>query len=274
MLDLHSHILPNIDDGARTLSEALEMARIAVADGTTCLACTPHITPGIYENRADNISTAVASLTRALADAEIPLKLVVGADVHVSPHLTERLRSGVVPTLNNSRYFLLEPPHHVVPPRIGHLVDEVLERGFIPIITHPERLTWISSHYDVIERLNDQGCLIQLTAGSIVGSFGKTASMLSERLLKEGRVDIIASDAHNVSSRSPRLSPAVRKVAEMLGADAAERMVVDRPWAILEDRPVVPAGQEARNDRSQASGGKKAKEGSGSISWFRRWFGS
>lgn len=121
MIDLHSHILPGLDDGSPNLAESLEMARLAVADGTTHMACTPHIMPGVYRNQTANIVSAMQGLERALRDAAIPLTLYIGADVHVAPDLQGQLSSGNVPTLNKSRYFLFEPPHHILPPRLEDL---------------------------------------------------------------------------------------------------------------------------------------------------------
>ncbi|MBW8314187.1 MAG: hypothetical protein K0M73_04785 [Hydrogenophaga sp.] len=107
MIDLHSHILPGIDDGAKTLDESLEMARIAVADGIHTMACTPHIYPGMYMNDGPGIECARFRLQAELVGNGIPLRLVVGADVHLVPGLIDGLKSGLVPTLNHSRYFLL-----------------------------------------------------------------------------------------------------------------------------------------------------------------------
>src|SRR5574337_485004 len=113
VIDLHTHILPGIDDGAKSLELSLEMARIAVADGTTVMACTPHIYPGLYMNDGAGIRRARDKLQMALDLKQMPLRLVVGADAHLVPELRDGLKSGRVPTLHDSRYFLLEPSHHV-----------------------------------------------------------------------------------------------------------------------------------------------------------------
>ena len=243
MIDLHSHILPRIDDGAASMEVSLEMARLAVADGITHMACTPHIVPGVYENDTASIAEAVGQLNAAVRKAGIPLVLAAGADVHLAPDLPQKLKSGDIPTLNKSRYFLLEPPHHVVPPRIEDLALRVLSDGFVPIITHPERLNWIRSHYDIILRLNDLGCRIQLTADSLTGEFGTVAQSFAIKLIDEGRVDIIASDCHGAGSRPPRLARAREMVTQRVGKASADAMVVHRPAAILNDQPLprVPA---------------------------------
>jgi protein-tyrosine phosphatase len=225
---------------------------MAVDDGISTMVCTPHVVPGLYDNDASGIADAVGALQRALLDAGIPLTLKIGADVHIAPDLPEKLARNAVPTLNGSRYFLFEPPHHVLPPKIEDLTARLIDVGFVPILTHPERLTWIKGHYSVIERLNDQGCLIQLTAAAVTGGFGRSARYYAERLLDEGRVDFLATDTHNVTSRPPMLAKARDAVAARLGADEAARMVNDRPAMILDDFELAPAAR-SRGERIKQS---------------------
>jgi protein-tyrosine phosphatase len=246
MIDLHSHILPGIDDGSPSLDVSLEMARIAIGDGIRHMACTPHIMPGVYDNDQAIVTRSVTALREGLEAANLPLNLYVGADVHIAPDLPEKLRDGQIPTLNRSRYFLFEPPHHILPPKIEDLAQRLINAGFVPIVTHPERLTWIASHYHVVERLNELGCLIQLTADSILGSFGRTALLYAERLIDEGRVDIVASDAHGVTSRRPCLSQARAAVAKRVGEEEADKMVLIRPAMVLANHAIEPAALQRR----------------------------
>jgi protein-tyrosine phosphatase len=235
MIDLHSHILPGIDDGAKTLEVSLEMARMAVADGIHTMACTPHIYPGLYGNDASGIGLARDRLQAELDARGIALRLVVGADVHLVPGLLDGLRAGRVPTLHGSRYVLLEPSHHVKPPRFEEAVFELVAAGYTPVITHPERLVWIEDHYDVFLRLIRQGAWMQLTAGALTGLFGARARYWGEKFLGEGHTHLLATDAHSSGRRVPRLSEA-RAVAErLLGAAEATRLVLERPQAILDD---------------------------------------
>lgn len=262
MIDLHCHILPGIDDGAGDLDTALEMARMAVDDGTTHLACTPHITPGIYHNDANVILPAVERLREAFAANSVSLTLTTGADIHVTPDLVEGLRTGRYPTLAGSRYFLLEPPHHVLPPGLERYCNEILESGYVPVLTHPERLTWIEDHYAVICKLDEAGVLVQLTAGSITGRFGERAQYWSQRMLLEGRVDLIASDGHNVRGRPPKMSNARALIAELLDDASAERMTVTIPGMIWRNE-AVPAKPPRRNANI-----KEPKNSRGVLGWL------
>jgi protein-tyrosine phosphatase len=235
MIDLHTHILPGIDDGARSLEISLDMARIAVADGTTVMACTPHIYPGLYMNDSVGIHRERDKLQQALDAHGIPLRLVVGADAHLVPELLDGLQSGRVPTLNGSRYFLLEPSHNVLPPRFEESVFDVMAAGYLPVITHPERLVWIEDHYDKFITMARRGAWLQLTAGAVVGKFGKRARYWSERLLADGVVHMVASDAHTTSVRSPRMSDAVPLLEKAVGSEEAHRLLHERPQAILDN---------------------------------------
>lgn len=237
MIDLHCHILPGIDDGAPDLDEALRMARVAVADGIRVTACTPHIYPGMYENDAAGIRAAIAAFREVLHREDIPLQLVEGADVHLTPDLVAGLRAGRIPTLNGSRYFLFEPPHHVAPPRLENVVFDLVSAGYVPVLTHPERLSWIDGHYPLFAKLIKGGAWMQLTAGAITGRFGGRPRYWAERMLDEGLVHIVATDAHRADKRPPLLAEAREAVAKRCGEAVAEAMVSGVPDAMLRDLP-------------------------------------
>ena len=263
MIDLHSHILPGIDDGAKDIATSVEMARMAVADGTTVLACTPHILEPHYRNDTEIIERTLSGLREVLARENIPLQLVAGADIHISHDLLDRLRDGSAPTLNKSRYFLFEPPHHVMPPGIVEFCRHILGKGYVPVLTHPERLTWVDEkRYSQIEALDRIGVAIQLTGGSITGNFGKNARYWSERMLKEGRVDIVASDAHDTKHRTTVLSRARAQVVEWCGEETAERLFEQNSRRILDNQELLP------KTRRKAPGKKEKK---GLLSMFERF---
>ena len=239
MIDLHCHLLPLMDDGSTSLADSLAMARLAVSDGISVTACTPHILPGIYNNDGPTICAAVKELQSALDREGIRLVLTTGADAHIAPDLLDGLRSGKVLSLGGSRYFLLEPPRSVPPPRFEAHLFSLVSAGYVPVITHPERLGWRDSDYGIFERVVRLGAWMQLTAASLLGQFGRRAKTLSERMLEDGLVHIIASDAHNTSNRRPLLSEAFETAAERIGKEAALDLVSTRPVGIL--RNVCPS---------------------------------
>lgn len=256
MIDLHCHLLPGIDDGARSLDVALLMASMAASDGITVTACTPHIVPGVYNNEGPAIRAAVERLQAAITEAGIPLRLVTGADVHIAPDLGARLGSGMALTLNDSRYFLFEPTHHILPPRLEDLTFDLMAAGYVPVLTHPERLTWIDGHYGLVKKLAQSGILIQLTAGSLAGRFGRRPKYWAERILDEGLCDILATDAHDPEHRAPRLHEARILASQRLGEVEATNLVVTRPGGILNnvspvELPPRPAGTKPVSARQE-----------------------
>jgi len=250
MLDMHCHLLPGIDDGAVDLEVALAMARMAVADGITCIACTPHIYPGLYENTAQGIRAAVANLRVELARHGIALELTTGADVHLEPGLVGSIRGGRIPTLAGSRYLLLEPPHHVAPPRFEESVFELTVAGYVPVITHPERLSWLDDHYPMFQRLAKAGAWMQVTAGSVTGRFGRRPKYWSERMLDESMVHLLATDAHDPQRRPPLLAEARAACADRVGEVEARRLVIDRPRGIIDNQAPqdLPVPHVARDE--------------------------
>jgi protein-tyrosine phosphatase len=179
-------------------------------------------------------------LQEELNAAHIECRLVVGSDAHMSPDLVDGLKSGRVLSLNDSRYVLVEPPHHLLPPNMDRFFFGLLAAGYVPILTHPERLSWTDANYELLQYLVHSGVWMQLTAASIVGRFGSRAMSRSRRLLLDGLVHIVATDAHDPVERPPLLSEAVSALRELMGSDETQNMIEARPAAILENcRPTA-----------------------------------
>jgi protein-tyrosine phosphatase len=240
-----------VDDGAATLEASLAIARMAVADGIEVMACTPHFMPGLYDNEASDIRGRVGNLNQVLADEGIPLALVTGSDAHIRPDFLQCLRDGRLLTLHDSRYVLFEPPHNIMPPRLDDLLFNITMSGYVPILTHPERLKWIEQSYASFQNMARAGVWMQITSGSLTGRFGKRPQYWAQRMLSEGIVSILATDAHNVASRPPLLAEGFEIAVTELGQEHAEHLVFTRPLGVLEDQdpgklpallePVAPA---------------------------------
>jgi protein-tyrosine phosphatase len=268
MIDVHCHMLPGIDDGARDLDMALFMARLAVEDGITTTVCTPHIYPGLFENTVEDIREAVVDFRQALQLAKIPLEVTYGADIQITPELVQGLRSGSLPTLHHSRYFLFEPPHHIAPPGMLDLLHNVILSGYVPVITHPERLSYVEEYYDQFLEAASMGAWLQITGGSLLGRFGPRVKAVSERFLAEGVVHLLASDGHNLKNRTPELSEARDAAALWVGEEEAQRLVQDRPRAILDN---LEPGLVSPPHVQPPS--RNSKEGKGRSSFLGRLLG-
>jgi protein-tyrosine phosphatase len=275
VIDLHSHILPGIDDGAGDLSVSLAMAEAAVAQGITVLACTPHILPGLYHNTGPAIRQATQALQDVLDQNGIPLRLVTGADAHMAPDFIAGLRSGHILSIADSRYVLVEPPHHTAPPQLEDFFFSLAVAGYVPVLTHPERLSWVPSRYETIRKLVQAGVWMQITAGSFTGAFGRNALYWAEKMLDDGCVHFVASDAHDVERRPVNLAAGRECLAKRVGAEEAQRLVLTRPLAILKDEApssvpgplrVVDAERSLPEaaDRSRSRGQRSGKEHAGS----------
>jgi len=232
MIDLHTHILPGLDHGAGDWGEALEMCRIAVADGIATIAATPHVSE-VFPNSPQRIEAAADELRQRLEDGGIPLTVVVGGDYHVRPDLAP---DNVLTLGGNGRYFLLEFPYQLVPPRADAFVKTLISRGLLPIVTHPERTASLQRDWRRLEPLVKEGALVQITAGSLLGEFGPAAAAAANRFLKQGWVHVLASDAHWALERAPRLAAARAEAARVVGEAAARALVETNPRSILEGR--------------------------------------
>jgi protein-tyrosine phosphatase len=279
MFDLHSHLLPGIDDGAADLSTSLAMARVYADQGVQSVACTPHILPGLYPNTGPAIRQAVALLQLRIADAGIPLKLATGAENHIVPDFVDGLAQGHLLTLGDSAYVLVEPPHHVAPARLEHLFFSILAGRYVPILTHPERLSWIETKYHVVRQLAARGVWMQITSGSLTGRSGRRPRYWAERMLEEGLVHILATDAHNTGPRPPDLLEGRERAARLVGAAEAQHLVATRPQGVLMNKPPgslplpTPGPATEEHHENDAPAQSLARNSRGSLSQrMRRLF--
>ncbi|MCP3982428.1 MAG: hypothetical protein GY716_24260 [bacterium] len=260
MIDLHTHILPGIDDGVKTEDEAVEFARAAAQDGTRIIVATPHCKEGFYFNDRQTILPAVEKLRERLSREGVSIDLLPGAEVHVCPDLPERIRDGRAPTLaDNGKTLLLELSLSQYPVELENLVFQLKLAGIEVLFAHPERIRYFQEDVTRYEEMVRLGAWGQITTGSIVGLFGEDTRKFSEELLRKGLVHVIASDAHNLRHRNPILTEAVSATASLVGQARAEAMTTSAPRALLDGAPPDLPPVEGR---SAAAG-----------SFFKRLFG-
>ena len=260
MIDIHTHVLPGVDDGVRSEDEAIEFARVAVADGVRTLVATPHCREGFFVNERAQVLDAVAALRTLLAVSGVALELLPGAEVHLCEDLVARVRDGRAPTLaDNGKTLLLELSMSQYPVEIERVVFELRLAGLVVVFAHPERIRFFQDDVARYETLVRQGSYGQITTGSLLGQFGEPTRRFSEQLVRRRLVHVIASDSHNVRGRPPTLRAAVEAVGEMIGIDEAERMVGAVPELLLrgESPEVAPPLAPSRSRWSVSQ-------------WFRR----
>jgi len=242
MIDIHSHILPGIDDGVKTEDDAVVFARMAAGDGIDTIVATPHCKEGFYFNDRPTVLREVERM-RARLDAEgVRIRLEPGAEVHLCPDLVQRVADGRAPTLmDNGRTLLLELSLSQYPVELENLIFELKLAGLEVVFAHPERIRYFQDDISRYEAVIHQGATGQITSGSVLGVFGSDTADFSEELLTKGLVHVIASDAHNVRGRPPLLSEAVEVAAEWIGQARALAMVREAPASLLEGRtPELP----------------------------------
>lgn len=237
ILDLHTHILPGVDDGAANLSDALQMLRNAAASDVQALVVTPHCNvPGVSENYlTPELIARFSVLCRAAEEAGIPIRLMLGTEVRVTAQLPRLLQRGMIPTLNGSRYVLTEFPHGGSRQTYLAALEGILDAGFVPLVAHPERHSALCREPGMVERWLDMGCHIQLTAGSILGKFGPDAAAAAQYLLGRDLVACVASDAHGTRLRTNYLSDIYTHLQLHYSKDYAQALLWDNPWRICRD---------------------------------------
>ncbi len=237
MIDLHCHLLPGVDDGAVDLPEALDLARLAVADGISHAVLTPHVHPGRYENTLVGLQPFFEEFEAALLSADIPLAISLAGEVRLSPEVLQLATAKELPfigTWDGYDVVLLELPHSHIPPGSDKLVKWLLARNILPMIAHPERNKDIIHNLDKILPFVDLGCLFQITAMSVTGEFGVPAHQRAHEILDNNWATVIATDAHNQQHRPPVLSKARHLVAQMYGVERAVLLFDVNPKKILE----------------------------------------
>ena len=243
MIDIHAHILPGIDDGAKNWDQTLQMARLAVEDGITLMVATPHL----YKERSigtshlntrEIILQHVAQLKDKLYEEKIPLEILPGCDFPLSFESLQFLDDGRALTINDAnRYLLLELPDTALPPATEEICFYLQSKGITPIITHPERHMILQEMPYKLKRLIDLGCLVQMTGNSLTGWFGRGVKKISRQFVKLGYVHLLATDTHDPKRRPPVLSQAVIELSRLIGEKRAQAMVNDIPQKIIAGEP-------------------------------------
>jgi protein-tyrosine phosphatase len=238
LIDLHSHILPGIDDGAKTLEDAVALAMHSHECGVTHMVCTPHIHQGVFDNNITSISTAFNQLLIALKEQNIPLKLAFSCEVRVTPDILTWVASNSLPFLGEwegKKVLLLELPHSHIPPGIENLVRWLLKNNIQPVIPHPERNRDIIAAYNRILFLKRIGCLFQVTAGAFIGRFNEQIQSLAEQLLAEDLVSYVASDMHSINRRPNDMQACKEAITQLSNTDTANKLVFDVPSVITQN---------------------------------------
>lgn len=237
LIDLHTHVMPGMDDGADCMATALDMLRNADAAHVVALAATPHCNvPGLPGNYYDeNMMARLAALRQAAQNAGIPVKILTGMEVRAGEDLPQLLREGKLLGINGSRYLLTEFAPDATAPGMREKLQTVLDGGFIPLVAHPERYSAIWQAPQTVHDWLEMGCHVQITGGSILGKFGKNAWAAADYLIRNDLVAVAASDAHGIRYRTNNLMPTYDHLAIHYSAKYAQMLLLGNPFAICQN---------------------------------------
>lgn len=240
MIDLHSHILPELDDGSQSLQESLAMARMAVDSGVTAMAATPHCT----DARAREVYAAWKQLRQALKENRIPLKVFPGMEIFGTEDTLRLLQEGKLFTLNGSRYPLIEFSFHSGGERETRILRSLCKAGLRPIVAHPERYSYVQYDPEILNRWYRMGCLMQVNRGSLLGRFGIRAQEMAAELVERNFAAVVASDAHSPHMRTPWMEDVRKFLSREFSPECARTLLLENPGRILKDDPLPPVKPE------------------------------
>jgi len=230
LIDIHSHILPEVDDGAKSWEIAQEMCRMAAADGIEHMVATPHANERFPYNR-EYLSGVLDQLRQLVGKTP---KLTLGCDFHLSyENLQDVLRRPQWYMIEDSHYMLVELSNYSIPSQIEESFTQLGDKGITPVITHPERNPILQQTPQRVLKWVELGCVIQVTASALTGSWGQRSWRTAEWLLQREAVHVLATDAHDIKHRIPMLSAARQEVELMCGSEVAQALVNDNPRAIV-----------------------------------------
>ena len=256
MIDIHHHLLYGLDDGSPDLETSVAMVEAAAADGITHIVCTPHANarwsfdPEVNRQKLDAIKARVNG----------KLSLGLGCDFHLSyDNIEDALKNRSKYTINGKQYLLVEFADLMIPTSMNDAFYEMIVAGIYPIITHPERNLTIQKHPERMKQWLREGCLVQVTASSLTGRFGRTAESLAMQFLERNWVHFLATDAHNLESRPPKMRESYEILGKRFGRETAERLCVANPRAVFfgEDLPEQPEALDIDEESGAPQGRRK-----------------
>ncbi|AGK55930.1 tyrosine-protein phosphatase [Bacillus sp. 1NLA3E] len=232
MIDIHCHILPGIDDGAKNIEDSLNMARAAVKQGIHTIIATPHHQNSKYLNPKEDILLKVSELNEAIQEENISITILPGQETRIYGEILEDYNNNEILPLNHSNYLFIELPSGHVPRYTQQLLYDIQLQGLIPIIVHPERNQEIIERPEILFQFVEKGALTQVTAASISGAFGKKIKEFSFQLIDASLTHFLASDAHNISNRNFKVVEAFDLVEKRYGVDTVDMFLENAEYLV------------------------------------------
>lgn len=247
MIDIHSHVLPAIDDGSKEMDMTLKMLEIAIDRGTDKIVATPHYRTGYFENNYEDVKKIVDEVNAIVKSKAMSIQVVLGQEIFLDSHTLEMYKKGVIGCIGNTKYMLVELPMDSMAKNSLDIIYELKLKGVKPIIAHPERYSYIIERPSLINSFVEEGCLFQINAGSITGLFGKKVQKTSEILIEHRICNFIASDAHSIGRRCPGIKEGF-EIVENLNKDLAKD-VMNNPQILLDNGQIFLKSEKIKEKK-------------------------
>ncbi len=251
MIDMHAHVLFDVDDGAESFGASREIIDQAEKDGIVCMYATPHFIPGhvVYNNRI--LTERVHELNAYARSKGYDIEIDLGQEIYLDPKLPDRVEAGEVLTLGKSRYMLIELPMHGIPVYMDHVLHELIVLGYIPIIAHPERNTLLMENPNLLFDYLEKGAYAQLNLKSLTGRYGKTVKQAAEVMLSCKMYQFVGSDVHVPSSRGRLVSAELEKLKKLVNGRYFDALTEANPYAVRINAQTVVSEHQRVDTRSK-----------------------
>ena len=238
MIDVHSHILPNIDDGSRSIDETFNLIKEAKEAGFEGIICTSHYMENYYETDRPEREVWINAIHENLKNKNIEMNLYLGNEIYMSDNIIKLLEDGKATTMNDTSYVLFELPLNVEPMNLYDMVYEMQQYKIVPILAHPERYSFVQTDPELIYDLIDKGVLMQANYGSIVGQYGKKAQMIVQKFLENNMIHMLGTDAHRQNTIYPKIPEILVELKSLIGEEKLNELTTINPELVINNKRI------------------------------------
>lgn len=238
MIDVHSHILPNIDDGSRSIEETFNLIKEAKEAGFEGIVCTSHYMENYYETNRPEREVWINAIHENLENKNMDMNLYLGNEIYMSDNIIELLEDGKATTMNDTSYVLFELPMNAEPMNLYDMVYEMQQYKIVPILAHPERYSFVQTDPELIYDLIDKGVLMQANYGSIIGQYGKKAQMIVQKFLENNMIHMLGTDVHRQNTIYPKIPEIILELKSLIGEEKVKELTTINPELVINNKRI------------------------------------